>query len=185
MITDLFQLCGHCWVFQMCWHIECSTFTASSFRIFFFLIFIFTLFYFTILYWFCHTLTWIHHGYTWDPWNSITSTSLFVVMLSKAHLTSHSRISGSRWVITPLWLSGLWRSSLYSSSDEYSGLISFRIDWFNLLAVWGTLKSLLQHHNLKVSILWCSIPSLQSNSHIHTWLLEKPYLFIIWTLVSN
>ena len=34
MKTDLFQSCGHCWLFQMCWHIECSTFTASSFRIF-------------------------------------------------------------------------------------------------------------------------------------------------------
>ena len=40
-----------------------------------------------------------------------------------------------------------------SPSNEYSGLISFRIDWFDLLAVQGTLKSLLQHHNLKVSIL--------------------------------
>ena len=40
----------------------------------------------------------------------------FVVMLPKAHLTSHSRMSGSRWVITPSWLSGLWRSFLYSSS---------------------------------------------------------------------
>ena len=39
-------------------------------------------------------------------------------------------------------------------SNEYSGLISFRIDWFDLLAVQGTLKSLLQHHNLKPSILW-------------------------------
>jgi len=42
--------------------------------------------------------------------------ALFVVMLSKAHLTSHSRMSGSRWVITPSWLSGSWRSFLYSSS---------------------------------------------------------------------
>ena len=41
---------------------------------------------------------------------------LFIVMLSKAHLTSHSRMSGSRWVITPLWLCGSWRSFLYSSS---------------------------------------------------------------------
>ena len=40
-----------------------------------------------------------------------------------------------------------------SPSNEYSGLISFRVDWFDLLAVQGTLKSLLQHHNLKVSIL--------------------------------
>ena len=41
-------------------------------------------------------------------------------------------------------------------SNEYSGLISFRIDWFDLLVVQGTLKSLLQHHSSKASILWCS-----------------------------
>jgi len=46
----------------------------------------------------------------------IAPLALFVVMLSKAHLTSHSRMSGFRWVITPLWSSGLWRSFLYSSS---------------------------------------------------------------------
>ena len=67
MKTDLFQSCGHCWVFQICWHIKCTTFTASAFRV----------------------------------WNSSTGTptsplALFVVMLSKAHLTSHSRMSGSR-----------------------------------------------------------------------------------------
>ena len=43
-----------------------------------------------------------------------------------------------------------------SHSNEYSGLISFRIDWFDLLAVQGTLMSFLQHHSLKASILWCS-----------------------------
>ena len=54
-----------------------------------------------------------------------------------------------------------------SPSNEYSGLISFRIDWFDLLAVQGTLKSILQHHRSKASVLqW-------SSSHIHTWLLEK------------
>jgi len=42
-----------------------------------------------------------------------------------------------------------------SPSNEYSGLISFSIDWFDLLAVQETLKSLLQHHNLKASIIWC------------------------------
>ena len=41
-------------------------------------------------------------------------------------------------------------------SNEYSGLISLRIDWFDLLAVQGTLKSLLQHHSLKASVLWGS-----------------------------
>ena len=83
MKTDLFQFCVHCWVFQICWHIECSTFTASSFRI----------------------------------WNSSTGIpspplALFIVMLPKAHLTSHFRMPGSRWVITPSWLSGSWRSFL-------------------------------------------------------------------------
>ena len=50
-----------------------------------------------------------------------------------------------------------WSFSLsISPSSEYSGLISFRIDWFDLLAVQGTLKSLLQHHSSKASILWRS-----------------------------
>ena len=87
MKTDLFQSCGHCWVFHICWHIECSTFIASSFRI----------------------------------WNSSTGIpspppALFVVMLPEAHLTSHSRMSGSRWVTTQLWLSRLLRPFLYISS---------------------------------------------------------------------
>ena len=87
MKTDLFQSCDHGWVFQICWHIECSIFIASSFRI-------------------------------WHSSTGILSPSLalFIVILSKDHLTSHSRMSGSRWVITPLWLSGSWRSFSYSSS---------------------------------------------------------------------
>ena len=230
MKTGLFQSCGHCWVFQICWHIECSTFTASSSRL----------------------------------WNSSTGSpspplALFVVMLPKAHLTSHSRISGSGWVITPSWLSVSWRSFLYSSvyswhlflifsasvqfssvqslnciwlfatpwiaapqaslsitnsrsllklmpiesvmpsshsilchpllllppipptirvlsnestfhmgwqkywsfsfsispSNEHPGLISFKMDWLDLFAVQGTLKSHLQHHSSKASIFWC------------------------------
>ena len=44
----------------------------------------------------------------------------------------------------------------FSPSNEHPGLISFRIDWFDLLAIQGTLKSLLQHHSSKASILWCS-----------------------------
>ena len=60
-----------------------------------------------------------------------------------------------------------------SPSSEYSGLISFRIDWFDLLAVQGTLKSLLQPHSSKASILRSSA-FLWSNSPIHTGLLEKP-----------
>ena len=82
-----FQSYGHCWVFQICWHIEYSTFTSSSFR-------------------------------TWNSLAGIPSPplALFIVMLPKAHLTSHSRMSGSRRVVTPSWLTGSWRSFLYSSS---------------------------------------------------------------------
>ena len=51
------------------------------------------------------------------------------------------------------------------SSNEYSGLISFRMDWFDLLAVQGTLKSLLQLHSSKASILWCSAFLMVQLSH--------------------
>ena len=78
-----FPVLWHCWVFQICWHIVCSTFTASSFRI-----------------WKCST------GIPSPP------LALFIVMLSKANLASHSRMSGSRWVITPSWLSVSWRCYL-------------------------------------------------------------------------
>ena len=60
-----------------------------------------------------------------------------------------------------------------SLSNEYSGLISFRIDWFDLLEVQGTLKRLFQYHSLKVRFFGAQ-PSLWFNSHIRTCLLEKP-----------
>ena len=94
MKADLFQFCGHCWVSQVCWHIECSTFTALSFR-------------------------------TWNSSTGIPAPplSLFIVILPKAHLTLHSRMFGSRWVITPSWLSGSWRSFLYSFSVYFCHLL--------------------------------------------------------------
>ena len=52
-----------------------------------------------------------------------------------------------------------------SPSNEHSGLISFRMDWLDLLAVQGTLKSLLQHHSSKASILWCSAFFIVQLSH--------------------
>ena len=55
--------------------------------------------------------------------------------------------------------------SSISPSNEYSGFISFRIDWLDLLAVQGTLKSLLQHHSLKASILWLSAFFMVQLSH--------------------
>ena len=80
MKTDLFQFCGHCWVFQICWHTECRTLTALSFRILKRSVEIPSL-----------------------------SLALFVVRLPMVHLTSHSRLSGSKWVTTQSWLSGSLR----------------------------------------------------------------------------
>ena len=54
-----------------------------------------------------------------------------------------------------------------SPYNEYSGLISFRIDWCDLLSVQGTFKSLFQHHNSKASILWCSAHFLVQLSHLY------------------
>ena len=70
-----------------------------------------------------------------------------------------------------------------SPSNEYSGLISFRIDRQDLPAVQGTLKSLLQHHSSKASGFFSTQLSLQSNSQIHTWLLEdrgRKYIRRAW-----
>ena len=87
------------------------------------------------------------------------------------------RVFSSELVLHIRW-SEYWIFSFsISPSNEYSGLIFFRIDWFDLLEVQGTLKSLLQHHRSKVSILQHSL-SLWSNFHIHTWLLEKPYFWL-------
>ena len=70
-----------------------------------------------------------------------------------------------------------WSFSFSNSpSSEYSGLISFRIDWFDLLPVQGTVKSLHQHHSSKALILWCSAFFMVSNMHIKLdgWFYSYP-----------
>ena len=69
-----------------------------------------------------------------------------------------------------------------SPSNEYSRLISFRIDWFHLLAVKGPLKSLLQHHNLKASILWHSAFVMVQLSHLYI-IIGKKLIFHYTMLV--
>ena len=160
MKTDLFQsCCGHCWVSQICWHIECSTFTASSCRI----------------------------------WNSSTGIpspplALFIVMLSKAHLTSHSRIFGSRSVITPSWLSGSWRSFLYSSvyschlfliSSAYIRSIPF-LSFIEPIFAWNIpLVSLIF---LKRSLVF---PILLFSSIPLHWSLRKVFLSLLAILWNS
>ena len=70
-----------------------------------------------------------------------------------------------------------WGFSM-SPSNEYSGLISFRIDWYDLLAVQGTLKSLLQHHSSKASILQCSAFFMVQLSHSCMTTGKKPELWL-------
>ena len=69
-------------------------------------------------------------------------------------------------------------------SNEYSGIISFRIDWLDLLAVQGTLKSLLQHHSSKVSILWCSAFFIAQLSHPYMT-TGKTIALTRWTFVGK
>ena len=76
-----------------------------------------------------------------------------------------------------------WNFSI-SPSNEYSGLISFRMDWLDLLAVQGTLKSLLQHHNLTASILQCSAFFMVELSHPYMT-TGKTIALTRWTFLAK
>ena len=74
--------------------------------------------------------------------------------------------------------------ALTGPSSEHSGLISFRMDWLDLPAVQGTLKSLLQHHSSKASILQCSVFFMVQVSHPYT-ITGKAMVLTIWTFVGK
>ena len=79
----------------------------------------------------------------------------------------------------------IWSFSFsISPSNEYSGLISFRIDWFDFLVAQGDLKSLLQHHSSKASILWCSAFFMVQLSHPYMT-TGKTIALSRWTSVSK
>ena len=160
MKTDLFQSCSHCWVFQICWHIECSTFTASSFRI----------------------------------WNSSTGIpsppfALFVVMLPKAHLTSHSSMSGSGEVITPSWLSGSWRSFLYSSSVYSCHLFLISSSSVRSIAFPSFIVPIFAWNVPLVSLIFLKrslvFPILLFSSISLHWSLRKAFLSLLAILWSS
>ena len=83
------------------------------------------------------------------------------------------RVFSNEFTLHIRWLKYWSLSFRISFSNEYAGLISFRMNWLDLLAVQRTLKSLLQHKSSKASVLWRSA-FLWSNSYIYTWVLEKP-----------
>ena len=89
-----------------------------------------------------------------------------------------------------------WSFSFSNSPfNENSGLISFRIDWFDLLAVQVTLKSLLQHQNLKATILWCSVVFIVQLSHpfmtdgktiaLITWMFVGKMMSLFFNMLSR
>ena len=144
----------------------------------------------------------------WEPWTAAHQASLSItnyqsllklmsielVMPSNHLILCHPlllppsifpsiRVFSNESVVRSMW-PNYWSFSLnISPSNEYSGLISFRIDWLDLLAVQGTLKSLLQHHSSKASFLWCSafFKVQLSNPYMTT---GKTIALTRWTLVA-
>ena len=84
-----------------------------------------------------------------------------------------------------IWWPKYWSFSFSSiPSDEYSGLISFRIDWFELLEVQGILKSLFQHHSWKSSVLWWSAFFMIQLSHPYMT-IGKTIALTVWTFFGR
>ena len=91
-----------------------------------------------------------------------------------------------------IWWPKYWSFSFsIRASNGYSGLVSFRIDWFDLSEVQGTLKSLLQHHSSKASILWCSAIFMVQLSHPYmttgktTALTIRTFVISVMSLLFN
>ena len=93
------------------------------------------------------------------------------------------RIFSNESTLHTRW-SKYWSFSIsISPSSEYSGLISMRIDWFDL-AVQGILKSFLQHHSSKASVLWSSVFFMAQLSHLYMT-IEKAIALTLWTFVRK
>ena len=119
----------------------------------------------THAHWVCHCL-----NHWWLPSNHLILCHPLLLLPS---IFPGIRVFSNESPLRIRWPKYWSFSSSISPSNEEPGLISFRMDRLDLLAVQGTLKSLLQHHSSKASILWPQLSS-ESNSHIHTWPLEKP-----------
>ena len=163
MKTDPFQSCGHCWVSQICWYIECSTFTASSFRI----------------------------------WNSSVgipspALALFVEMLPKAQLTSHSSMAGSRWVTTASWLSGSriwlpmqkrqetqvwlldWEDPLEEEMATHSSVIVWKTPWTEKPGGLQSMGSQRVGQDWACTRVWYPVVQYQRLSVKQTLVLPRP-----------
>ena len=161
MKTDLFQSCGHCWVFQICQHIDCS---MPGFPV-------------------------LHHypefAQTHVHWAS-GAVQPSHPLLPPSPPAFNLPTSGSfptSWLFTSGGQSIRAFSFSISPSNEYSGLISYRMDWFDL-AVQGTLKNLLQHHSSTAPIPWCSAFFTVQLSHPYMT-TGKTVVLTTWTFVGK
>ena len=110
---------------------------------------------------------------------------LYRPLLLLPSIFSSIRVFSSDSVLHIRWPKYWSFSFNISPSNEYSGLISFRMDWLDLLAVQGTLKSLLQHHSSKSSILLCSAFFIVQLSHPYMTTGKKTYLWLDGTLLAK
>ena len=108
---------------------------------------------------------------------------LYCPLLLLPSILPSIRVFSSESVLHIRW-SEYWRFSI-SPSNEYSGLMSFRIDWFDLLAVQGTLKSLLQHHSSKPSILWHSSSDFPNITSIRDYWKNHSFVNKVMSLLFN
>ena len=116
--------------------------------------------------------------------NSVQPSHPLYPLLLLPSIFPSIRVSSNKLALCILWPKYWSFNFSISPSNEYSGLISFRIDWFDLLSVQGTLKCLLQHHGLKISVLWCLAIFIVQFSH--------PYMttgitiaLTVWTCVAR
>ena len=120
----------------------------------------------------------------WVHWEDAIQPS-HALLLSSPDLSFSQHQGLFQWVSSSHQVAKVLEFLLqHQSFSEHLGLISCRIDWFDLLAIQETLKRLLQHHNLKASILWHSV-FFTSNSHIHIWLLVKLWLWLYRHLLAK
>ena len=131
------------------------------------------------------TIQWSLLKFIYIEWVMLCSNLILCCpLLLLPSIFPNFRLFSSKSVLCIRWPMNWSFSISISASNEYLGLISFRIDWFDLLAVQGTLKSLLQHHSLKASILWCSTFFMIQFSHSFMT-TGKTRALIISTFVSK
>ena len=141
-----------------------------------------------------------HFATPWTSFSITNSRSLLKLMSMESVMPSNHliccpllllpsvfpsiRVFSNESVLHTKWTKYWSFSFSINPSNEYSGLISFRMDWLDLLAVQGTLKSLLQHHSSKASILWCSDFFTVQLSHPYVT-TGKTIALTRWTFVGK